>query len=98
MGWDASAKIEIDWAANKIKDPVINKLFENAKRYVIRKAGCVDALLELGGLDCSACGKMLEKATNRSVYDEKGWSEEVVKTIKAEANWNFKYKPKPGHF
>lgn len=93
MGWDAHSSAKKDWAVNKLKDPDINRLFKNAEAYVIRKSGRVDWYLRMGGLDCSACADMIEKATGRSPYVKNGWGKDLVKAINKTANWDFKYEP-----
>ena len=92
MGGDARSTTKKDWEKNKLKDPTIDKLFKNAELYVKRKAGSVDGCLRMAGLDCSACAKMLEKATNRSAWDESEWSNDFVKKINLDANWDFEYE------
>lgn len=94
MGWDAySEPVEIDWGNYKnpkLKNVYYKRIFENASKYVMRKAGAVDWLLKIGGLDVSTCGEMLEKATGRSVYN-KNWRKDTVNKLNKEANWNFDF-------
>lgn len=76
MGWDAFSSARKNYnlkGLSKIVSPTTKKLFKNADRYVRHKTGTVDAYLIGGGLDCSTCAYMLEKATGLSAWDEKGW-------------------------
>ena len=80
MGWDAySTKdgkdIEVNWkhwncGKNEIKDIKLRKVFTNASDKVKKKTGSADWLLELGGLDCSACGHSLKEATGMSCWGD----------------------------
>jgi len=45
----------------------------------------------MGGLDCSECARMLEKATKMNAWDENGWDVEKVKTLHSSADWKFNY-------
>lgn len=97
MGWDANASVKIKRDENfKLlnADELLNteyvaEAFKRASKQARKETGSVDALLRLGGLDCSTCAKMLEKATGESVYVE-DWSALKVKTLSESANWDFK--------
>lgn len=92
MGWDAHSSAKRDWKKMKLKDPITDKLFKNAEVYVKRKAGSVDGYLRMAGLDCSACAKMLEQATGRSAWDERGWDKDFLIKVNEKANWDFEYE------
>ncbi len=88
MGWDAHAKVESEFIDGDYV-PVNKKYRDQFKEdflWVKEKAGSVDGFLDGAGLDCSACGKMLEKATGLSVWTEEVWSPWEMK-----ANWDFKF-------
>lgn len=100
MGWDAYAtkngkhiKTKINWSKDSfeyfIENPTIREQFELARRLVLDKTTSVDGLLEKGGLDCSACARVIESATNESAYSEDGWSEEKTKRLFVKARWEF---------
>ncbi len=96
MGWDANASVKIKrdenfklLNANELLNPEYAEAFKQASKQARKETGSVDALLRLGGLDCSTCAKMLEKATGESVYVEE-WSASKVKTLSKSANWGFK--------
>ncbi len=91
MGWDAASSANIDWENDKLEDENLDHLFKLAAKYVKEKTGTVDGYLELGGLDVSNCAYMLEKATGKNCWNEKGWSVEEVKQLQESANWNFEY-------
>ena len=92
MGWDAHSTAKKDWEKKKLKDPTTDKLFKNAEAYVKRKAGSVDGYLRMAGLDCSSCAEMLERATGRSVWDERDWNKDFVVKVNEKANWDFEYE------
>ena len=93
MGWDAfsSAKVKYSALPAKLTDPILEKAFTNASRYVKRKTGTADGLLRLGGLDVSTCGEMLEAATGQKVWVEHDWPSAVVKWIWKISEWDFEY-------
>ena len=92
MGWDAISSVKIEWD-DMIKKMVIitsneREAFEHAALEVVKEAGSVDCLLEVGSLDVGDCGNMLERATGESVYGGQ-WSSKRVKILNEEANWDF---------
>lgn len=91
MGWDAFSSAEKDWDNRKLKDPIMDKSFAAADRFVAYKTGSADMLLRMAGLDCSPCATMLEKATGLDAWDEKGWDVETVKEANKNADWDFDY-------
>ncbi|HNG68581.1 MAG TPA: hypothetical protein PLP63_06535 [Saprospiraceae bacterium] len=93
MGWDAdsSAIIKQVHGTRRIANPQLRNQFYNAINEIQQKAGTADGSLIHGGLDCSNCADMIEKATLRSCYDSNGWSAEEVKKINESADWNFEY-------
>lgn len=94
MGWDAFSSAKPDFEKRCVKGVKVDRLFKNAETYVRRKSGgYVDGYLRMGALDCSDCGRMLEKATGKSVCNENEsrWSVAVVKEINKNANWDFDY-------
>lgn len=97
MGWDAYCDVERVYKHPNMRVPANTKLrqqFKAASEYVKKKAGNVDCLLEGGGLDCDDCAKMLEKATGKSCWPEKGiWTSSEVHALKGTQNWNFKFEP-----
>jgi len=82
MGWDAISSVG--------KNKAIIAKFKEAEKLTIAMAGCADANLWFGGLDCQECGEMLTIATGESVYVE-SWSVEKVKQLYKKANWDFQY-------
>ena len=91
MGWDAHSSAKVNWDKRKLEDKNIDRLFEGAENYVKEKTGTVDGFLRLGSLDVSRCAYMLEQATGKNCWDEKGWTEEEVKRFNETANWDFEY-------
>jgi hypothetical protein len=96
MGWDAYSKQDgvnprgFDENRNWIiLDPDLRAAFAAATEEVLEKAGGVDGMLERGGLDCSDCGQMLERATGQSVYTYTDWSVAKVRRLNKKANWDF---------
>ena len=81
MGWDAFSS---EFYNNK-------KYFKKASNDVRNICNSVDGGLELGGLDCSACAKMLERATNEDSYSYDGWNAKKVKQLQKLAFWEFPY-------
>lgn len=92
MGWDAHSSAKVNWKENRLRNANLNRLFINAHGYVKRKTGGVDGFLSIGSLDVDDCALMLEKATGKSCWDEKGWSKKEVKEIYKKADWDFEYK------
>jgi hypothetical protein len=97
MGWDAFAvPLKANWG---LENPECGDREFDAAVKAARKdrtdpePQLIDGLLVQGGLDCSACGEMLERATGRDVYAEDPWSAEEVKRISAEADWTFEVEP-----
>lgn len=83
MGWDAHAVF--DKNAPDYKNA--KKAFKAASKVVtLIYDNTVDGNLHLGGLDCSICGELLEKATSRSVYED--WGIGNVKTNECFSIWN----------
>jgi hypothetical protein len=96
MGWDAQSSVEVFYGkrSRHIKNRRINKLFLDAFKEIQQITGTVDGYLDIGSLDCSICGKMLEKATDQSTYTPLGWSIDVVIALNTSANWEFFYNKK----
>lgn len=80
MGWDAKAvsKGELNYIA-----------FNEARNRVLDNCVTVDGNLKHGGLDCRDCGRMLERATDESVYSETYWHPDKVKDLAGYADWDF---------
>ena len=105
MGWNAfatrdSERLPVDWHLRsklrpEILDAELNEAFKAARNRVKRTAGSVDGWLFLGGLDCSLCAEMLEKATGIDAWGEPLTPDEV-KRIYEEADWNFAYPVEDG--
>ena len=105
MGWDGWAtrdgkRLPIDWHPRselkpEILDAELAKAFKAARNWVKRTAGSVDGWLFLGGLDCSLCAEMLEKATGIDAWGESLTPDEV-KRIYEEADWSFVYPIEDG--
>lgn len=93
MGWDAYSSVGFDWSKGEFTNKEHEAAFKNASDHVIKHAGTVDALLDCGSLDCSNCARMLQEATGKSCWDEKGWDETKVKILNKTAQWNFKIYP-----
>lgn len=106
MGWDAWAIDSNDQLVGEFQEPgsdgirpfvfrnpKVAKAFARALDEVRECAGSADGFLMIGGLDCSACGKMLESATGLSMYPKTPWSADLVKAISKTANWKFWYDP-----
>lgn len=99
MGWDCwvtkdGKRIDIEWGdftSPHIKDKYIDKVFLSQAQEVQKMCGDVDGWFRLGGLDCSDCARMLEKATGKGCWSEEGWSAEQVKDLQREADWSFEF-------
>lgn len=85
MGWDAYAVPFLGKQGQRQADPD----FVEVAAEVVAAAGCVDGLLEYGGLDVSTCGEMLRLATKHSVYGDP-WTAEQVQVLATVSNWDFK--------
>lgn len=92
MGWDAHSTPFKLTANHKLQiiNPKHRRSFKNASNYVKRKEKIVDWLLEYGGLDCSDCAEMLQKATGMDCWGE-NLSWQRVKSYAKKANWDFCY-------
>ncbi|MGK0174078.1 MAG: hypothetical protein ACI9AT_000441 [Ulvibacter sp.] len=92
MGWDAHSSAETIIKNDKLilSDSFIRKDFNKAAKDIVSKAGSIDFLFEVGGLDVSTCGKMLHEATGFNVYGDE-WSVEMVKFLHKKADWDFYY-------
>lgn len=97
MGWDAFSSYN-----NKSKSKqnlAAKKAFKEASEHVMKLTGTVDGYLGDGGLDCSDCRHMLEKAANLGsknlnwglAYGESGMSPFCVKVVFGFSNWDFKF-------
>lgn len=93
MGWDAYASIDVDWNKGEVIHEGYRNVFLKWSQYVASVAGNVDGLFRLGGLDCSDCAAMLEKATGVSCWDQDGWDSEKVLSLWFNSNWDFEYDP-----
>lgn len=94
MGWDASADAKKIYNKNNNRYQLSNKkqrfAFKEAFEFVKSEAGQVDGFLDMGGLDCSACAKMLEQATGRSCFGD-GWKSDEIQQIYEMSNWDFHF-------
>lgn len=91
MGWDAYSSVNYLYDQRRIENAEHDAAFKSAAKEVTQLAGTVDGYLETGGLDCSACCKMLQEATGDDCYDEEGWSSERVKQLNERADWRIPY-------
>ena len=106
MGWDAYAitkknkDLAVDYHGNDISDvyktptliyPPFEEGFKAARKKTIKKAKMADAYLGHGGLDCSECAYMLNKAIKGSHAWEDKWTATHVKKLAKSADWNFTY-------
>lgn len=85
MAWDAFASIDIN------EDGTLRKyaeLFYHAQQAILNSYGTADNGLEKGGLECSLCRTMLERATGLSCKVEY-WDAFTVKVAYNKANWYF---------
>ena len=103
MGWDAYATkndeiVNINWnlynsdKRPELTDPVLKVTFEKAAQTVRELAeDKYDWMLSFGGLACSDCARMLEKATGIDTHpiDDSLLSSEQVKNLHKKANWEF---------
>lgn len=97
MGWDAFSSY--DRRSKSKQNLAAKKAFEKADKKVMKLTGTVDAYLQHGGLDCSSCREMLEKAAELSIknlnwcwaYGEKGMPPEAVKLMHLFCVWDFKF-------
>jgi len=96
MGWDAFSSAKCDYKSKIFENPEIGKLFKEAAKFVAQKTGSVDGGLACGVLNVSACAYMLEQATDKSCWNEKGWSVKEVKQMQQFANWDFEYDKNEG--
>lgn len=90
MGWDAHSSVEVDYTRQpaRIKNEDQHLAFTNEAKSIINQAGTVDGNFDFGGLDCSRCARMLEKATGESCYGA-DWDAAKVKELRKNANWKF---------
>lgn len=99
MGWDAYATKKngetLKWTTRSpyriMHHPKYRKEFEQARDEVLSSAGTVDWMLPIGGLDCSACAEMIEKATSETCWTETPWPPERVRLLNGDAYWGFDY-------
>lgn len=70
MGWDAHSSANYSNNKYNFKRSKAGKLFIAADNEVRQIAGSADFYLHLGGLDCSDCGKMLERAVGWDSFTE----------------------------
>lgn len=99
MGWDAFAtqngetlfSFNEERGELEIADPVLCSIFAEVSKEVVTRTGAVDFLLRCGGLDCSACAHMLERATKCTAWDGDGWVAEQVQMLARTADWDFDY-------
>jgi hypothetical protein len=91
MGWDAYSSAEYLHEVGRFKNPLHTEAFEKACAQVKELGGTVDAFLEMGSLDCSACCRMLEEATGESCYNEEGWNADKVQELSEKADWRILY-------
>ena len=82
MGWDAYAFSE---------EGIDLDVFKSAHTEVIEIAGAVDGLLDDGALDCSACGRMIEKMTGASMLDANGWGAGTVRRLVEQIDFDFAF-------
>lgn len=97
MGWDAWAtkdgkQLKINWdfqgfKSNHLKDFSLNQKFKKAAKTVKEKTGGFDGCLDVGGLDCSDCAKVLEKATGMDCWFEDDLTPKQVKKYYKNADW-----------
>lgn len=95
MGWDAHAigvKIDYSKSLPQIIDPVQNRVFITVFNSVKKACGTVDGLLDQGGLDCTICGEMLERATGQDCDSEQVWRKEKVRRLAEKADFSFSVK------
>lgn len=103
MGWDAFAEpFSTNWNFEPLVQAGAVKEgsrewdgVEEAVRERIRAAGgrpTVDGLLRHGGLDCSDCAEMLERATLASCWIPE-WSPAMVRGLAQTASWDFEVEP-----
>ena len=87
MGWDAFATPfnGLTGPEHDAPDPD----FVVTARTVLEAEGCVDGLLEHGGLDVSTCGYALEQATRNNVFVNEPWSAADVQRLAPLARWDF---------
>lgn len=73
MGWDALSSLCYNKGTEKQM-----KVFKDISKEVKDLTGCVDGLLQDGGLDISDSGEALEKITGNYVWSEYGYSKAEV--------------------
>lgn len=100
MGWDAFSEpfTPGTWGLSK-DDPNAEGVKPGDRAWdscvaELRATGvdAIDGLLYHGGLDCSICGRMLQKATGLSMYGD-SWTPEVVHNFAEIADWSFTVDP-----
>ena len=79
MGWDATA--------SPVGSREVSEFLKISEK-VHSETGAVDGFLSSGALDCSACGKALERATGAWVWDMIMWDSHKVKEISESAKWS----------
>ncbi len=92
MGWDAFAitpKMITRKNAYWIKDKRVRAEFRRAFATVKAKGYAPDGFLDGGGLDCSTCREMLERATGGDCHGPDWTPDQVVAYYEA-ADWSFK--------
>lgn len=100
MGWDAHSSATQNWKSRSKKQLALKEAFKKAHSFVVAKVGQVDGYLQYGGLDCSPCRDMLEKAAERSekslswnmCWDGDGMPPDAVKVMHMFCDWGFNCK------
>jgi hypothetical protein len=91
MGWDAYANVEKVDGLMKLKNPLHDKIFENAFNNVKRYCGYeFPEWIRVGNLEGSTAERMLSQAVNHIrgyTYAENEWSAEKVRQLNKKAEW-----------
>ncbi len=90
MGWDAHTNAKINWNKRQLSNKEQRIAFKEAFDFVKLEAGQVDGYLDMAGLDCSACAKMLEKATGRDCWGN-DWKSNEIQSILEKSNFYFEF-------
>lgn len=88
MGWNAHTNTKKNWTKRQLSNKKQKIAFKEASEFVKLEAGRVDGYLDMAGLNCSACAKMLEKATGRSCWGD-DWQAKDIQRIQDSSNWDF---------
>lgn len=92
MGWDAYATLRGDPLEHgfqfTILDTRLRAVFEEASQRVVECAGTADGFLKFGGLDCSDCAIMLERATGSDAWGD-DWDSDRTRMEYEHAKWGF---------